>query len=690
MRFLHPEFLWALTALAVPIIIHLFNFRKYKTLYFSSLQFVQHVEQRSKSTQKLKNLIVLLLRLLAYAAIIFAFAQPYFNQSSSSENNGKEVIAIHIDNSFSMTMKGAEGELLSEAKESARKIIEKLPLNTKILLSTNTLDGIESRITTKIEALDRLDKIEAKPMVRSYDEVVNWQKNTLKKALESHTKHTIQYAYLSDFQKNSTKFSALKADSSSNYYPILFTPQNKSNLSIDSIWFASPLHKINVINEMSIQLRNSSNEDLQNVQLTFQSGKNKRDLFIDIKANSTAIATMSYTDKEYGNKVGKISIQDQQFFADDDYYFAYTVAKVSKITIINGEDANTSVGKIYRLDNYYQVNEISQGQYTQDALSSTNLVVLNGVNDVPSGLKSNLTDFYTNGGTIAFFPGASLNLTSVNSFLSDLNLPVINKVVSQSSRINALNYKDPFFKGVFEKEKDNLSLPAVSKFYLTSAETTTGSLDIIQLQNGKPLFLRSDGDRQAFLFTSVLNSNFGSFTSDILFTTMLLRVGELSMRNGPLALTIGEEGKYPVYTKLNSETAIHLKGENIDFIPKTEKNSGVTYIDLSGTEAIDQLKAGIYSVVSEKEIEKIALNYNRKESSIEQFSKEEILASLAEQGILNTRALEVNEGASVTNLELKKAYPYWKILIVLTLIFLLAEMLVIKFWNTQRTTEVKA
>ena len=270
MKFVYPEFLWALTALIVPIIIHLFNFRKYKTLYFSSLQFVQHIEQRSKSTQKLKNIIILILRMLAFTAIIFAFAQPYFTNSSNNRAQGKEVLAIHIDNSFSMTMKGAEGELLSEAIESAREIISKAPLNARILLSTNTLDGIESRLTTKIEALDRLDKINASPMVRSFDEVINWQKKNLKHSFENDEISRVQHIVLSDFQKNTNQFAALKPDSLSSYVPILFNPQTSSNLSIDSVWFNSPLHKKDVVQELNIKVSNSSDVDLQNSQLTFE------------------------------------------------------------------------------------------------------------------------------------------------------------------------------------------------------------------------------------------------------------------------------------------------------------------------------------------------------------------------------------------------------------------------------------
>ena len=178
---MYPEFLWALSLLTVPVLIHLFSFRRYKTLYFSSLEFVHHVEQQNKSAQKLKNLLILICRLLMLALIILAFAQPYFPSSAKVQTGSAPVLSIHIDNSFSMTMKCVEGELLSEATEAARQLIQKAPLNTKILLSTNALDGVEARISTKTQALERLDQLQPSPMVRSFDEVIKWQKDNLKK-----------------------------------------------------------------------------------------------------------------------------------------------------------------------------------------------------------------------------------------------------------------------------------------------------------------------------------------------------------------------------------------------------------------------------------------------------------------------------------------------------------------------------
>ena len=683
MRFVYPEFLWALFALLIPVIIHLFNFRRYNTLYFSSLQFIRHGEQTSNTTQRLMKILILVLRLLAFSLLIIAFAQPYFPFKSGKNTGGDDFLAIHIDNSFSMTMKGVEGELLSESKEAVREILTRTPQNTRILLSTNALDGIESHITTKIEALDRLDQIQASPMVRSYDEVIRWQKQQIESS-KTQLNGSQKLIYLSDFQKNTTSFKKLKPDTTASYIPIFLRPQNNTNISIDSAWFTSPLHKIGVNNELNFKLTNHSDEDLQNIQVHFSLGNINRDIFMDLPQNSSVNSMLNYSDTKNGFQHGKLSIQDKQFYSDDEYYFSYKVAEKSSILVINGDDAARSIASIYKLDAFYDVTEISQGSYTQSNLENKNLVVLNGINDIPSGLEANLIDFAQNGGTIAVFLGKSPTFSSINKLLNDLELPVISKKINQSSRINRINYKDPFFKGVFDKEKENLSLPGISQFFLTSETGSTKSVEIINLQNGKPLFLRTNSDIQSFLFTSVLSPEFGSFTSDILYTTLLLRIGELSLRNAPISITIGETTNYPIYGNKQTETAIHIIGNEIDFIPRMIQKGNTSYLDLSGSEAVAALTAGIYDIKGIQNLGQMAVNYNRNESKVANYTSTEVMEKLKEAGILSTTSIEIVDGASTVDFDIEKNYPYWKIVLIFALLCLLAEMLIIKFWNKKK------
>ena len=166
MHFVYPQFLWALLLLAFPIIIHLYNFRKYKTLYFSSLKFLKKVELENQATKNIKQWIILASRLLCLLFAILAFAQPYLPVNQKLREGGNPLLSIYLDNSFSMGQKGTEGELLSEGRETAKRLILDASNDTRFFIVTNEMSGIEQRVISKVEALDYLDKIELSPLVR--------------------------------------------------------------------------------------------------------------------------------------------------------------------------------------------------------------------------------------------------------------------------------------------------------------------------------------------------------------------------------------------------------------------------------------------------------------------------------------------------------------------------------------------
>lgn len=676
MKFEYPGFLFGLLLLVIPIIIHLFNFRRYKTLYFSSLQFLRQVDEETKSTQKLKHLLVLFARLLAFTALIFAFAQPYLPVDSKNATGGNPLLAIYIDNSFSMSMKGTEGELISEAREQARKFIEKASVETRIMLVTNELSGIEQHLATKSEALDRLDKIQTSPAVKSIETVVNWMQDEIKKIeTTSQRLGTKQLVILSDFQKSSSELSKLKSDSSTYYYPIQLVPQSISNVSIDSIWFNDPNFKVGVNNELNVRIQHSGDKDVTNLELELDVNGSKRNVFIDLAANQSTTTLINYSDLKPGKKEGVVRINDKQLFFDDEYFFSYEVKEKARVLVIDGENSVPNIANVYALDKFYEVKSIRENAFTNDQLGQTDLVVLNGLNNISSAASAALVSFANEGGTISIFPGENIDFSSWNSFLNRLSLPSLNALQTEGVKIKSIQYNDRFFEGVFEKKPTELNLPLQNKIYRSSGGK---SLPLIQLQNGLPLFVRSNSNTRAFLFCSSLSPAFGNFTSNALFSTLVLRTAEMSHRTVPIALTIGENARFPLFNAPVKETPIHLVNSAIDFIPRTEKINQQTYLSIAGMEAM-VLKAGLYTIQGETELGSLALNYHRGESDIALLTEQEINARFTDQGIKNLRYSSIEQGQSLTRIDLEKPKEYWRIFVVLALIFLMTEMALLKF-----------
>ncbi|RZJ85947.1 MAG: hypothetical protein EOO20_19310, partial [Chryseobacterium sp.] len=157
MNFLYPGFLFALLAVAIPVIIHLFNFRKYKQVYFSNVQFLTEAKAESASGEKLKNLLILCARILAVVFLVFAFARPYFKNDSTVDPGLATVVSVFLDNSFSMQRVNKEGNLLDDAKRRAREIVKGYPVSTRYLLTTNDFEGRHQRMVQKEDFLAQLD-----------------------------------------------------------------------------------------------------------------------------------------------------------------------------------------------------------------------------------------------------------------------------------------------------------------------------------------------------------------------------------------------------------------------------------------------------------------------------------------------------------------------------------------------------
>ena len=124
MLFKHPQLLYALFLLIIPIIVHLFQLRRFKKEYFTNVKFLKKVQLETRKSSQVKKWLTLLARLLTLACLILAFAQPYFPETSQTLQE-KETV-IYLDNSFSMQQKGAQGELL---KKAVQDLLTEIPEN---------------------------------------------------------------------------------------------------------------------------------------------------------------------------------------------------------------------------------------------------------------------------------------------------------------------------------------------------------------------------------------------------------------------------------------------------------------------------------------------------------------------------------------------------------------------------------
>lgn len=683
MKWVYPEFLVALAVILIPLLIHLFHFKRYKTVYFSSLIFLKSIEQNQKNTRKLKYWLIFTMRALAFAFLVFAFAQPYIPLKNTTNKSGVSVIGIYVDNSFSMTRIGVTGELVSQARELAISIAKDAPRTAQFVLLTNELSGAEKQTLTKAQLLEKIEKIKPTALVRKSADVMRWWEQWMKDNENNELRIAAsQLVYLSDFQKSTTGSLPNFDDWKTAVYPVLLTPQNTGNLYVDSIWFATPVQKMGAKQTIYVRLKNEGETEVNTVDVSVKIGSIDRDVFADIPSNGSDTVELSYFNNQIGKIKGSVTVNDKQMIADDSYFFSYTVKSNSNVLIVNGENAVPNVATVYQLDDFYTVSSSEQNQVSESALKKTDLVVLNGPNQISAGLSNLLVEYAQDGGSILLFPGANTSTSGWNGLLSRLNLPTFSSLQESGLAVRKINTNDPFFEGVFERKPDNLNLPTVKKAFRVQNSSSSQSIALMSFQNGSPFLLRGTGNYSCYLSTTSLDNSFSAFTTNQLFSTVLLRTAELSQRQAPYYLTIGDDGKYPISEQRSSEEAVHLKKDEIDFIPTLFKQRETAYLSIQGLEAVRQLESGNYTISTASEkLGTLSINYNRLESKIESLKTEQISSLFESAGIktMNVSSAEGWSGASF--LQLDQPITYWKWCIILVLLFLLAEMAIIYFWK---------
>ncbi|MCF6249337.1 MAG: BatA and WFA domain-containing protein [Desulfobacula sp.] len=236
MQFKHPELLYALFLLLIPIFIHLFQLRRFQKIQFTNVAFLKKVTLQTRKSSQIKKCLTLLTRLLIIACAVLAFAQPYFSNSDSF--NTKSETVIYLDNSFSMQAKGNNGTLLNRAVQD---IIEYLPEDERVTIFTNN----ESFNKTTIKAIKNdLIQLQYSPNQLSYDAAILKGKKAFSKD-KSSLKNLI---LVSDFQQKEKAFTIIK-DSSTLVNLVQLKPVNLNNATVDSTFISNtvrvlPLHTI--------------------------------------------------------------------------------------------------------------------------------------------------------------------------------------------------------------------------------------------------------------------------------------------------------------------------------------------------------------------------------------------------------------------------------------------------------------
>lgn len=675
MKFAYPEFLYALFAIAIPIIIHLFNFRKFKKIYFSNVEFLKEVQQETQSKSQLKHLLILMSRILAIIFIVLAFSQPFIPISEVTTSNQSNVVGIYVDNSFSMESVGNNGSLLNEAKNKAIEVVNSYRATDKFILITNDFNASDQRLLSNEETIDKIETVIISSNSRNLSTIYSRNRDIIN---SSDIKNKSFYIF-SDFQKSTSDIKKIKADTIINSYIIPIKANEISNLYIDSCWFNSPTHLFNQNETLNIRIKNNSEKDLENIPLKlFINNKNIVPTSFKVKANDEAIISLNYRNKTKGIQQGRVEIIDAPIITDDIFYFSYKISENINILGISNQENDVAINSIFSTDSIFNYINFNANKLDYSLIKKSNLLILHNQKEISSGLSNSIKSFIDNGGSLLLFPSKSIDYNSYREFLSLLNVNYFIQLDTSNNKVKDINLNHPLYNIVFEgKPKGNLNLPIVTSHYLISKGRTAFKNDILTLKDGSPFITEYKvGKGKVYLSTVPLDKEISNFSDHAIFVPTMYNIALLSQKNYPLFHIIGNNSTIDV-ERDEKDGVYHVKNNNLDVIPRIRStNKGTTVFINSGIDLADN-----YTLENNTVKLGLSFNYSKAESKLTYLTHSEIEDIISSNSI-NAKFIDITKETIQGALsELNIGKKYWKYCIILALLFLAVEIALIKIFK---------
>lgn len=655
MNFAFPQFLWALGALTIPIIIHLFNFRKTTRIFFSNTRFLQQVRQETTQKRKLKQYLVLASRLLFLLFLVMAFAQPFL-PAREQMTAGRDA-TIYLDNSYSMSSQVAEKtRALDAGIRFTREIVSLFPADTRYKLLTNDFAPFSNAFKTKTEILDILTQIRLSPISRTFKEVsgrIGPQQQDV--------------FWVSDFQKSTSgNFELAPADSLKAWRLVPIALEGASNVLIDSVYLEDPFVMGGQRNVLNVRVKNVGPRSREGLVLKLainevQSGTAS----INLESNSSAVAKFDLVQGLHGWNKAVTSFTDFPVSFDNEFYVTLNFS--DKIKVAEVRSGNAFVEKVFGNSSLFSYRAFEQGNVDLSVLLQADLVILNNLDHPDATLVQSIREYQSGPGTVLLIPAEKSDLSTYRSLAGGLALAQSGAV--DMMELDKPDFQNPFFENVFEERSPSMAMPRARPVLTWPSDRSA----LLILKDGKPFLSRV---KNTFLLGAPLTEKFSDFQRHALFVPVMYRIAASSHRVSQKPYySLSESTVTLQVDSLGGEVPIRLAGRQ-EVVPAQRRNGDRVIMEIPKF-SIDP--GFYYAMIHLDTLGLVAFDLDKRESLLEQWTGEEVKTMMG--GGANISLFGAASSDAFSN-EIKERYlgtPLWKYALVLALLFLLAEVLLIRF-----------
>ncbi len=649
MQFKYPEILYFLFLLVIPILVHLFQLRRFKKEYFTNVHFLKELSIQTRKSSRIKKWLLLATRLLLLFCIIIAFAQPLF-KAKDTKNSSNDIYIV-LDNSFSMQAKGQKGELL---KRALQELLENTPENQTFSLITNS----QTFWNTDIKSI----RVELQNL--KYSALPFQLESAMAKIKSRKSDFNKDVVVITDAVGLEPK--QLKSiDSTFNSYFIIPQAEQQKNVSIDSVFIHQSFDDFY---EIGLKLSAFGEKDKdpsdskQIKQIPVALYNNNKLIAKTLTKLNTPKKTIYFTIPK-DDFHGYASIVDNGLEYDNNLYFNISKPKKSNVISIGQPEKSNFLSRIYTNDEF-NFNNFSIGTLDYNSLENQNAIVLNEIDEIPQALQTTLKSFVDKGGNLIFIPSVKTSIKNTNSFLNNFGDIQFIAIENKEKLVTKINFNHPLYGGVFENKTTNFQYPKTkTSFGISSANPAA------LYYEDQSAFLTSINNSISgvYVFAAPISLENSNIQQSPLIVPTFYKMALNNQKNAVNSLTIGNEDPFLVDVALSKDAILKIKNDTETFIPIQQILNNK--VKLTFNDFPEQ--AGNFGVYNQKErLQNISFNYNRIESDLYQFN----------ENLLSDYKKIESVAKILDTLQTDRAdNQIWKWFIIFAMLFLVTEMAIIRF-----------
>ncbi len=548
------------------------------------------------------------------------------------------------------------------------KILNLYPTNTTYKFLTNDFAPFSNTLKSKDEIEELLTELRLSNISRTLDESYSRLNN--KTQLQTDLNNDI--FVISDFQKSTSgDLSLLNIDSLDQVFmtPIQF--EATKNVFVDTVYLSNPFLMANEKNRLNVVLKNTGFEEANDFPIK---------LFInEIQTTSTIVSIPAGGSRELNFEINynlekvnrcRINFEDYPVIFDNDFYFVLKLENKINILEIKNDDAVTPIEQVYGNKSLFNYKSQVASNTDYSLIRQYELVVVSGLQSIDNSLSLELNNYIDQGGSLLIIPGAHPDLNSYRNLLGS-----ISNVPNDTSRVDISmpDLSDPFYENIFESSSERIEMPAALPILSWRGQ----QIDLLKLKNNLNFLSGFKKAGTVFILAAPLTDQYTNFHRHALFVPVMYRMAALSKRSfeNPY-YSINEPLIILKLDSLNKQDIFKLVDDEDELIPNQRISANELFLELPK----NTLNPGFYDLRLDQKIKAVlAFNLEKSESDLGQLSKEDISAYFGTYK--NVTIFDTNDADNFSK-EVKKnkfGVPLWKYAIIMSLLFLLAEVLLIRF-----------